>query len=159
MRPPAYDHTASWHEIVEHVLEVCTGAGKTIAGQEARPGSMRAAREVSVETFEGDDTTLQRRTPATEWAWRLVLLFRYPGRNADGAVSRALQDVEPVAAALTTSNPKRGWRVHVSGVRGRSEKSDVVVRLLVTVERAYWYVGGPVGQDGEGVEAGTQDDP
>lgn len=159
IRPPNYDHTAGWEELPDFLLSVCEGAGKTVAGQENRPGSIRARREIAVEAMDGDDTELQRRTPATEWKWRATLLIKYPGRGAKDTLSGAMRDAEPVAKALTTANPKRGWRVHVAGVRARVEGPDLVVRLLVDVERVYWYVGAPVGQNSGSPEAESQEEP
>lgn len=154
--PPDYDHLAGWDEVLAFVQGVVDGAGKARAGQEARVGAMRARREYVVESIDAADTGLQRRTPSTEWGWTIVLAFKYPGRGAAGHIRDALADLEPVAAALETSNPKRGWRVHVARLQGRAQGNDFVLRLQVQVERVYWRTGAVVGQSSDGAEAEQQ---
>lgn len=152
-----YDHEADWAEVVTFVQGVVDGAGKTRAGQEARPGAIRARREYVVEDVDAGDTLLQRRTPSSEWTWNLSLLFKYPGRGAAGSLAAALTDLQPVAGALTTSNPKRGWRLTVGRLRARVQGNDIICRLQVVVEHVYWNTGAIVGQDAASVETEQQE--
>lgn len=139
-RLPQADMTAGWGELADYLLGLCQGAGKTIAGQEGDARSQRSRREVAVERVQGRDTDLERKSPTTAWLWRYTLVLTYPGRQKSGTAADSLNDAEGVAKLITTANPERGWRLHVSGCDGQQEGEHFRVRLQVEV-RADWFAG------------------
>lgn len=148
----AADMTGDWYEVVDYVMGVCEGAGKTTAGQEGASASTRAARDVVLDEGDGADTGDLRKGPSSEWRWTFTVLLSYPGRGKRGSASRALADAAQVAAALTTANPERGWRLHVSRARIRQDGDFYRVRLSVEVLHL-WRHGPPEGLEADSAEA------
>lgn len=149
---PQADMTAGWDEIPAYLLSVCLGAGKTVAGQEGQPQAQRARREVVILSIDGADTGEQRKDPSVEWRWTYVLGFTFPGRQKAGTAQAAMADLEPVATALQTGNPNRGWRISVKKVSGRQVGEHFRPTLTVEV-LTFWRAGLSEGTDPQSASA------
>lgn len=151
--PEGPDMTADWADVADWLVGTCKAMGKTVAGQEMRPSSVRAGREVVLERLRGSDTGKQRKGPSVNWLWTATLVLSYPGRLKDGTHRTALADAQAIADVLTTGDPERGWRIHVSDAETSLDSPDTLrVRLTVTID-TYWRHGQTQGTELTSAEA------